>query len=176
MFRRIVTAYWLIAAEPGRSIFQTLIADLARRHDAPVFEPHVTVFVGANRPKSAQRLLSHVSRHCAAITLDALDIHQSSEFIKTLFVQFAPSAELKRVKDTIRTAAHDSSDYNLNPHLSLLYKTVPMTVRRELAKSINLPFSKITFNAITAVRCASPTQTTADVAAWRVIATTPLSV
>jgi 2'-5' RNA ligase len=174
--RRIVIAYWLIPAEPGRSVFQTLINDLARRHDAPVFEPHVTIFVGANRPKSAQKVLSHVGRHCTAITLNALEIHQSGEFIKTLFVQFAPSAELERLKDAIRSAAQDSSDYDLNPHLSLLYKTVPTTVRRELAKSIKLPFSEITFNAITAVRCVSPTQTTADVAAWRVIGTTPLSI
>jgi 2'-5' RNA ligase len=174
--RRIVIAYWLIPAEPGRSIFQTLINDLARRHDAPVFEPHVTIFVGANRPKAAQGVLSHVGRHCAAITLDALEIHHSSEFTKTLFVQFSPSAELERLKDAIRSAAQDSSHYDLNPHLSLLYKTVPTTLRRELAKSTKLPFSEINFNAITAVRCVSPTQTSADVAAWRVIGTTLLSI
>jgi 2'-5' RNA ligase len=173
--RRIVIAYWLIPAEPTRSIFQSLIADLARRHDAPVFEPHVTMFVGANHPKAAQRALSHVGRHCAAITLDALEIHQSNEFIKTLFVHFAPSVELERAKNTIRSAGRDSSDYDLNPHLSLLYKALPMTIRRELAKSINLPFSKITFNAITAVRCMSPTQTTADVAAWQILGTTLLT-
>lgn len=173
--RRIIIAYWLILAEPGRSVFQTLINDLARRHDAPVFEPHVTIFIGANRPKAAQATLSHVGRHCTAITLDALEIHHSSEFTKTLFVQFAPSAELEGLKDAIRSAAQDSSHYDLNPHLSLLYKTVPTTVRRELAKSIKLPFSEITFNTITAVRCVSPTQTTADVAAWRVMGTTPLS-
>ena len=176
MSRRIVIAYWLLPAEPGRSVFQTLINDLARRHDAPVFEPHVTIFVGANRPKAAQGVLSHVGRLCAAIPLDALEIHHSSEFIKTLFVQFARSAELERLKDAIRSAAQDSSHYDLNPHLSLLYKTVPATVRCELAKSIKLPFSEINFNAITAVRCVSPTQTSADVTAWRVIATTPLSI
>jgi 2'-5' RNA ligase len=174
--RRIVIAYWLIPARPGRSVFQTLINDLARRHDAPVFEPHLTIFVGANRPKAAQGVLSHVGRHCAAITLDVLEIYHSSEFTKTLFVQFAPSAELARLKDAIRSAAKDSSHYDLNPHLSLVYKTVPTTVRRELAKSTKLPFSEINFNAITAVRCVSPTQTSADVAAWRVIGTTPLSV
>ncbi|HEX4653038.1 MAG TPA: 2'-5' RNA ligase family protein [Candidatus Udaeobacter sp.] len=175
MSQRIVIAYWLIPAEPRRSILQALIADLARRHDAAVFEPHLTIFAGANHPEAAQKVLSHVGRHCAAITLDALEIRQSNEFIKTLFVQFAPSADLERIKDAIRSAARDSSDYDLNPHLSLLYKTLHISVRSELANSINLPFLKITFNAITAVRCISPTQTTADIAAWRVIGTTPLS-
>jgi putative hydrolase of the HAD superfamily len=175
VFRRVVIAYWLIPAEPARSFFQALISDLARRHDTPVFEPHVTTFVGANRPESVEKALSQVGRDCATLTLDALDIDQSSDFIKTLFVQFAPSAELERLNDAIRIAAQDSSAYDLNPHLSLLYTTMPTTVRRELANSIKLPFSKVTFEVLRAIRCVSPTQTTADVEAWRAIAAIPLS-
>ena len=175
MSRRIVIAYWLIPAEPARSFFQALINELARRHDAPVFEPHVTTFVGANRPESMQRALSAVGRDWSTLALDALEIGESSEFIKTLFVQFAPSAELEKVSDAIRSAAQDSSDYHLNPHLSLLYKTMSMTARRSVAKSIKLPFSKVTFEGLKAIRCLSPTETTADIETWRVLAAAPPS-
>ena len=41
--RQTVIAYWLIPSEPAHSFFQRIINDLARRYDAPVFEPHVTI-------------------------------------------------------------------------------------------------------------------------------------
>ncbi len=170
MSRRIVIAYWLIPAEPARSFFQSVINDLAQRHDAPVFEPHVTIFVGANRVGAAERALSEVAREWRSINLKTLEIDQSDEFIKTLFVQFALNRRLRQINKTIRDAATDSSHYELKPHLSLFYKTMPAAARRKLASSIIVPYSEIGFDALRAVRCVSPTRSRADVEAWQVMA------
>jgi hypothetical protein len=78
--------------------------------------------------------------------------------------------KLRQLHQTIRNAAQDLSDYELNPHLSLLYKNMPATARRELADSIKVPFSEVIFDSLKAVRCISPAQSGADVDAWRVIA------
>jgi 2'-5' RNA ligase len=173
--RRIVIAYWLIPAEPARSFFQAVINDLAHQHDAPVFEPHVTVFVGVDRAGAAERALSQVAREWYPTKLKKLQIDHSDEFIKTLFVQFAPSRKLGQLNAIIRKAGQDSSHYEVKPHLSLLYKTMPAAARYELADSIKAPFSEVTFDAIRAVRCISPTQSRADVEAWRVVASKVLS-
>jgi hypothetical protein len=173
--RRIVIAYWLIPAEPARSFFQRLINELAQQYDAPVFEPHVTVFVGGNRIGAAQRALSQVALEAELTNIKTLGIDQSDEFIKTLFVQFAPNRRLRRINETIRDAAKDSSRYDLKPHLSLLYKTMFAASRRDLAASIGVPYSDVRFDAVKAVRCASPTQTRGDVEAWRVLASAKLS-
>jgi 2'-5' RNA ligase len=165
----IVIAYWLIPAEPAHSFFQEAINDLARRYDAPFFEPHVTIHVGANHIDAAEHALSKAARECQSITVKALGIGHSDEFIKTLFVQFALNAKLPQLNAIVRSAAEDSSDYKLDPHLSLLYKRISPVVRSELADSINVPFSEVTFNALQAVRCISPTQNRADVEAWRAI-------
>ena len=92
MSRRIVIAYWLIPAEPARSFFQGLINELAQEYDAPVFEPHVTIHVGANCTDAVDGVLSKVAQRCERIALQALEVSGSSEFIKTLFVQFAAAA------------------------------------------------------------------------------------
>jgi 2'-5' RNA ligase len=168
-------AYWLIPAEPAHSFFHGIIDDLARRYAAPMFEPHVTVYVGADRADSARQALAESARECAPIKLKPLRIRQSDEFVKTLFVQFALSAELRQVNEIIRHAAQDSSQYELKPHLSLLYNKMEAAVRRELAASIVVPFSVISFDSIKAVRCVSPTQSRSDVEAWRVGAVTVLS-
>jgi len=173
--RRTVIAYWLIPAEPAHSFFQGVINDLARRYDAPIFEPHLTVHVGANDAHAAKKALSTAARECEPIDLKSAGIDHSDEFIKTLFVQLAPNKKLRQLNDIIRNAAEDSCGYELNPHLSLLYEKMPAVVRRQLAGSIKVPFSEVTFDTLKAVRCVSPTQSRADVEAWRVIATGELS-
>ena len=175
MTRQTVIAYWLIPSEPGHSFFQRIINDLARRCDAPVFEPHVTVHVGADRADAARDALGNAARERKLIGLTPLGIDQSDEFIKTLFVDFPMTAELRKINGIIRQASNDSSHYQLNPHLSLLYKNLAAATRRELAASINVPLSEVTFDAIKAVRCVSPTESGADVEAWQVVEAASLS-
>ena len=170
MTRQTVIAYWLIPSEPAQSFFQRIINDLARRYDAPAFEPHVTMHVGADRADAAKNALGHAARGRELIELTPLGIDQSDEFIKTLFVQFAVTTELRKTNHIIRETTHDSSQYELKPHLSLLYKNLPAVTRSELAASITLPFSDIPFESLQAIRCVSPTQTGSDVEAWELIA------
>jgi hypothetical protein len=173
--RQTVIAYWLIPSEPAHSICYQIINDLAGRCDAPVFEPHVTIYVGADRVDAAKNALEAAARKCKLIELTPVRIDQSDEFIKTLFVQFAVNAELRKINGIIRDAANDSLQYELKPHLSLLYKNLAAATRCELAASIDVPLFEVTFDAIKAVRCVSPAESSADVEAWRVIAAASLS-
>ena len=163
-------AYWLIPAEPAHTFFQGIINDLARRYDAPLFEPHVTIHVGRNRAGLAEQVPRRAAREGNPIRLKPIGVDQSEEFVKTLFVQFELTAELRQMNEIIRNAARDSSQYPLKPHMSLLYKKMEAAARRKLAASIVVPLSEISFNRIRAVRCVSPTQSRVDVQAWRVVA------
>lgn len=169
MNRQTVIAYWLIPAEPAHSFFEQIIYNLSRRYNAPIFEPHVTVHVGADQAGAAAKALEAAASEYKLVRQTLLGIDQSDEFIKTLFVKFAMNAELQKINGIIRRAANDSSQYELKPHLSLLYKDLPAVGRSELAASMTLPFSEVTFGAIKAVRCCSPTQNRADVEAWRML-------
>jgi 2'-5' RNA ligase len=130
----------------------------------------VTVHVGADQADAAAKALEKAASGCELVRQTPLSIDQSDEFIKTLFVQFAMNAELRKINGVIRHAANDSSHYELKPHLSLLYKNLPDATRSKLAASIALPFSEIPFDSLQAIRCVSPTQTGADVEAWELIA------
>ncbi len=169
MSRRIVTAHWLIPAEPAHRFFQDLINDLARRYDAPVFEPHLTIYVGADSTDALETVLSKAAQTCKPIVLQALEMSHSDEFIKTLFVEFGLNSKLRQLNQVIRSAAQDSSDFDLKPHLSLLYKRMSVQTRRQLARSIEMPFSQVVFDSLKAVRCISLTLSRADVEVWRVV-------
>jgi len=175
MIRQTVIAYWLIPCEPAHTFFQRVINDLAHRYDAPVFEPHVTIHVGADGGDTVKKAVADAARECELIGLTPFGIDQSDQFTKTLFMQFATSAGLQKINDMIREVANDSSPYELKPHLSLLYKNLAAATRCELTASINVPLFDVTFDAIKAVRCISPTTSAADVEAWRVVAAASLS-
>jgi Cyclic phosphodiesterase-like protein len=172
--KKTAIAYWLIPAEPARSFFERTIGDLARPYNAPVFEPHMTIHVGSDRVE-AEEIIAKAVSGCRFLQAKVFKVCQSDEFIKTLFVQIAMDRKLQQLNKLIRDAAQDSTGYQLNPHLSLLYKKMPVQTRRELADSIKLPFSEVTFESIKAVRCVSPTTSRADVEAWRVMAAGTLS-
>jgi len=173
--RQTVIAYWLVPAEPARTFFQRIINDLARQYDAPVFEPHMTIHVGADRANASENALRDAANQCRHVGLTPLGVDESDEFIKTLFVQFAMTVELRQINDIIRKATKDSSHYELKPHLSLLYKNLPVAIRDELTASINVPLSEVTFDTIKAVRCVAPTKSSADVEGWQVVAAASLS-
>jgi 2'-5' RNA ligase len=167
-------AYWLIPTELTRGFLEKLIADLARRYDAPVFEPHVTLYVGSDRAEVADQIVSQAATGQEPIQLEVVDVRHSALFTKTLFLQLALSAKLQRLSELIRQRSPPSFPYYLNPHMSLLYRRMSLAARRELARSIRLPFSEVVFDSICAVRCTSPTRNRAEVEAWRVIATKSL--
>jgi len=172
--RRTVIAYWLTPTESARTFFQSVINDLAQRYNAPVFEPHVTIHVGATCPDPFDRVLSKAAQRCEPMLLQILGVSGSSEFIKTLFVQFALTTQLEQLNQSIRTSVQDSSGYRLDPHLSLLYKRISIQDRRLLMRSIEMPFAEVIFDSLKAVRCISPTQSRVDVEAWRVLAEKPI--
>jgi 2'-5' RNA ligase len=165
-----IIAYWLIPSEPARGFFRGIISNLARRYDAPVFEPHVTIHTGADRADLAETALGQAGRESTVIRLKPLGVDQSDEFTKTLFVQFELSSELRQLHDVIRQTACDPLKYEIKPHLSLLYKNMSVATRRELAASITIPFSEIGFDALQAIRCVSPTRSPAQVEMWRLVA------
>jgi hypothetical protein len=152
-----------------------MISGLARRYDAPVFEPHVTIHIGADCVKAAKNAVAKVARESTLIRLRTLAIDHSNLFVKTLFVQFARSAQLAKTMEWVRDATDDSCQYELNPHLSLLYKNLTAANRRDLAASIDLPPAEVTFNTVKALRCVSPTRSRAEVEAWQVVAAASFS-
>jgi hypothetical protein len=54
-----------------------------------------------------------------------------------------------------------------DPHASLLYQHLPEETKQEVASSIRLPFARVRFDSICAMRCVSPTETAGDVRAWK---------
>jgi cyclic phosphodiesterase-like protein len=167
--KKLVTIYWLIPAEPERELFRKIIRILAEEFDAPRFEPHLSL-LATPLPKDRQatrRILERVKAR--PIRLKIRDISFSTIFTKTLFVRFKSSATLEKLIVDLARAAKSRVNSRPEPHVSLLYKKMKASLKKELASAINLPFREVSFDSIRAMRCVSPTATRADVERWRKI-------
>lgn len=167
MAKTRVIVYWLIPAEPYRNLFRDFIAILARELDAPEFAPHVTLCPAATA-QAARRILRKLT--AGPVRLTVRGVACSQKFTETLFVRFAPNDRLRSLMKKVAGETAPPKD----PHLSLIYKKLPMATKRELAENIRLSFRHVIFDSVKAVSCVSPTETAADVARWRVIATKQL--
>jgi 2'-5' RNA ligase len=161
---RTALTYWLLPAQPAREFFRETIGRLAAECDAPLFEPHLTLAVGPESMEQAQRILSDVA--VAPIELHVSGVHYTSKFTKTLFVRFDSTPALERLRNSLGLELKATP---FDPHVSLLYKTLPAEKQSELAATIHLPFQSVRFDALEIVRCRVAVTTAADVADWETI-------
>jgi hypothetical protein len=165
-----ILTYWLCPAEPIRSYFSGIIRDLAERFDAPIFEPHVTISVTRSNDENPNGILARALKDRGTYRLSVRGLGYSDKFTETVFVQFEPDAEVARLSSDFRRASAVQNDYELNPHLSLIYKTMARETKRQLAASIRFPFSEVRFDSAKAVISPAKIESRADVEAWRVVA------
>lgn len=151
-----------------------MIRTLAAEHDAPMCEPYVTLSAGG---LDAERALV-VSRELVlppGLELNVEAIGHSEQFTKTLFVQFHRSPELQQLSDAIQARADGGSTYELNPHLSLIYKDMAERTRADIAATLKLPMQRMRFDRVKVITGPDHTKTRDDVEAWQTIAERPLS-
>jgi 2'-5' RNA ligase len=158
------TLIWLLPAQPSHTRLSSLIADLARRYDAPVFEPHLTL------GRVSGPALPELRVPTGSITLKSIGTFSSQVFTKTLFVRFAPDRALQALRSSLKMRAE-----KYDPHLSLLYCKLAPAELNQLRRSISLRLDRIRFDRFAVVRCPDPTTTKEDVEAWKYLNTGPLS-
>ena len=128
-----ILAYWLVPAEPALTYFRALINELARGFDAPVFEPHVTLYVTIAETEDPEGVLKRAITASKNCRLSIAGIDFSDEFTRTLFIQFRPDAAVARLSKNLRSASVSQREYKLNPHLSLIYKTLLPETKTQIA-------------------------------------------
>jgi Cyclic phosphodiesterase-like protein len=163
-------AYWLMPASPQREFIASLISDLAGRFDAPLFEGHLSIYAEDVSRGRATRVLNEVATDFGQIRMSVAGIRFSEEFFKTIFVQFFASAMLTRLSEAIQSRSVDAGGFHLDPHLSLIYKTMPADEKNRLAASLRLPFDEVIFDSVAAINVPNEAKTPAGVESWEKVA------
>jgi hypothetical protein len=79
------------------------------------------------------------------------------------------------MSEKLRAASVSQRDYELNPHLSLIYKTMAPEAKRQIVNSLHLAFSEVDFDLVKAVISPAKIESREDVESWRMVTTWPLT-
>lgn len=172
---KLKLAFWLTPAPDAKRFFASVVVELARDHGAPVFEPHVTLQAVELGEQRALQLLENAAANHDSLELQIDGIRDSEKYTKTLYVQFQPSAQARAISDAIAAGSGSGGSYEFDPHLSLIYKTMPEAEKEALARGIKIPFERVAFDSIKLVNVPAAIKGPEDVHAWRTIAERPLA-
>jgi hypothetical protein len=163
-------SYWLVPVAGDKERVEEIIRQLAARFGAPVFEPHVTVYSGPLGPRdNLSEVVAATAMEISELVLQSNGIAHSERFTKTLFVEFAANEILTKLSEALKRRSAQPADYELKPHLSLIYAPLAPADRERFADEIVLP-STVRFDSLKAILSTEQVQTREDVEAWRVVA------
>jgi 2'-5' RNA ligase len=166
---------WLTPQEPLRSALRAIIRRLARDLEAVEFEPHVTIFCGRSNDQEAQATARAIAGRFPPIHLEADRLAYTATFTKTLFVQFRESRAAREMFEAARIGYAATSNYALNPHLSLAYKMLPEARQKGLCETLRVPMGAYAFDRIRMIETETPIEDSGPVLRWREVCDVALS-
>lgn len=190
-------SFWLLPSAVDEPWLQQVVADLARRHGAPMFAPHVTLHSATcARNFDIEGLLGELAAQCPALSLEALGTAESDVYYRTLFVDLSKDrldgGRMLGLRRELILALHDAhpvdaqhgpgasseeaadelehalSSDGFRPHLSLLYATLTQPERAALAQHNDFRGRSIVFDRVAAVRPAPGHADMSKVSHWEV--------
>ncbi len=163
---------FLVPVADDRRWAEGVIGELAARYDAPLFEPHVTVYGGSYTEESELaplcRTLSDGATETGPITLRVTGLGVTEEYFRTLFVAFEEEPRLRRLHELVKGAVANDSGYVFVPHLSLLYADMPLAAKEMAARTVSLDREEMHFDEVKIV-APDPVTGWSDARRWQTL-------
>lgn len=166
--KKTATVYWLLPAKPQRDLFCNIVRILRKEFRAPSFEPHLTLFVAKNNRLSLNQTLKQI--RARPVRLKSRGVAFSEKYTKTLYLRFSASPALRKLLLDLARATKTRPKRPADPHVSLLYKRMPRSAKKEMASVLCFPFQTVVFDSIAAVRLTLPVRNSADIRKWKILA------
>lgn len=162
-------SFWLLPVEPLRAALRSLIQELAAKYEAVDFEPHVTLSSGPFADDESCTITRSIAQTFQPVQLTFSKLDFTSEYTKTLFVQYQESGVVRRMSDFIKESSARPINYILNPHLSLLYKTLPVEKQEQICRSLNAPQGNYSFDRLRVIETELPLSRPEQIRRWRTV-------
>lgn len=165
---------WLIPREDQLNFFRKIINDLAHKYNTCSFAPHVTLY-SFNNNFNKEEIITGLNNYFLnekRISLEFDGIKYSDLFTKTLYCQLKMNEQIESLYQKTKKIFLKFGDYQLNPHLSLIYKN-NMSVddkQKEIKKLTSFIPRRIIFDKLALIiRDKGPIKKEEDVLDWREI-------
>lgn len=130
---------WLVPQKNDEKELTSIIDNLAKENDSPVFTPHLTLIgdtdIGFEDVKSA---VDEVFANQPQFKIKAQGLNQSEAFFKTVFIEFEINDTLRNLFQAFSQRTDKRNIDNFKPHISLIYKLMPQDEKVKIINSLNI--------------------------------------
>ncbi|MBM3904076.1 MAG: hypothetical protein FJ357_02920 [Thaumarchaeota archaeon] len=149
---------WLVPSCEDKKYLNKIIHNLAKKHDAPKFSTHITVYSGITSLKKAKAAVQCINS--CKIRVCKTGIGQSDYLWKTLFVKIKKDKNLSEIHNTLYAAF--GTKYDFEPHISLIYKKMDSSTKLKIKNSLKIKKS-FSFDGLVIIRSSK------NVKAWKIL-------
>jgi len=170
------TVFYIKPNEKSAFVLQSIVDELAQSCNGPSFAPHLTFYTGTiSEDESAQEILKDSIQGVSAFLLTPKKIEFTDTFTRSFYLAFELPEALQELNNQLKAKTKYPSNYELRPHLSLAYTSVPVDVRRTSAKRIQEFNDPILFDRVGALQTPDSVTKFEDIRESKNIATFNLS-
>lgn len=163
-------SFWLVPAEADRLWLEKIINNLAVEYNAPRFIPHITLLsTNLSQNETPKQIMETAARGFAPIRLKASGLDHGPDRFKSVFIRFANDM-LTPLSSTLASSCIYPGNYQLDAHLSLLYRQLAPSVRKRIISDLLLPKSPILFDTVIATVPGQDQASFEDVNRWQHVA------
>jgi len=120
---KLNVSIWLIPEEKQEKQLQKIIDNLAGKYRTFSYIPHVTVYaLESDDVDKVIKISERTARNTRQLHIVFKMLSYSEVFNKTIFAQYKINPALQKIYDEFRMAFPNPPVYEINPHLSLIYK------------------------------------------------------
>ena len=168
---------WLIPQKKQKKDLQEIIDNLSLKYHTSTFIPHITIYYLGQSAKLNEVVpfIKQVAENTKPFELEIENILYSEQFTKTLYIQYKINPALQILYEKFRKKFYSINPYELNPHLSLIYKT---NMKKEdkvgEIKKFKIPNNLILDRLMVITKKGSNIKLEKDVLDWEVALESPL--
>ncbi len=141
---------WLEPTDNDFFYLKTIIKNLAEKYNSPIFDPHVTIDSEIKKIPTNELIIKSM-QNLSKIDIISKDLQYSNYIWKTLFIQLENNSKLQQIQDTLRNELCYSSTYNLDPHISLMYKKLDENKKNKIILNTIIK-SRYSFDKISIIK------------------------
>lgn len=151
-------------------LLNQIIIGLSQQYNVQSFEPHVTIYSGEYiDPERLSQTVAESLPPIKPFTLDVAGMDVSPTYSKTLYIEFKNNRKLDLIYKRLSAAIPNTLGFELNPHLSLLYKNTNSNERAELLSQVLIKKRSFSFNRIKLVSPKNISEAWKDITSWEVL-------
>jgi len=154
---------WLLFEKNDHDYLANLISILANRYNSPTFLPHITVFgITEIKLEILEDIIRNASESIRSFKVEKLGLNHSTDIWKSFFIDLKLNSKLKQINSRIEKELEHSNYNHFDPHISLIYKKINLSKKKELFSEIHVK-KKFKVNRISIMRFSK------DVSKWKII-------